>query len=316
MKKLKFVVIPEGASQTRQFTIPKVLIKIVLIGAALGVASFTYLVLDYRNLIKVKDSLKQISQENEGIKGEARLLMVNLEEVKRSLEQVHTYSHKLQELTNLQFKKMSKQTGIGPLTDTEYRVHLENNAEHSEELESAYMPLGIDYQKLTFRPIFDQMRVIKQSTTHNSIRLKQLLSRLSEKKSLLSSIPSVTPVSGWVTSGFGNRVSPFTGQIVSHKGVDLASPIGTPIRAPADGVVIFAGAKVGFGNFIMIAHGNGVVSRYGHNAQNMVRPGQKINRGEQIATVGMTGKTTGPHLHYEVLINGIYVNPKKFMLNM
>jgi len=101
-----------------------------------------------------------------------------------------------------------------------------------------------------------------------------------------------------------------------HFGIDVASPVGTPICAPADGVVIFTGAKEGFGNFIMIAHGYGIVSRYGHNAQNLVQPGQSIKRGEQIATVGMSGRTTGPHLHYEVIVDGRPANPKKFILDM
>ena len=86
--------------------------------------------------------------------------------------------------------------------------------------------------------------------------------------------------------------------------------------APADGVVIFTGAKAGFGNFIMIAHGYGVVTRYGHNHQNLVQPGQKVGRGEQIGTVGETGRATGPHLHYEVVINGKLENPQKFILDM
>jgi murein DD-endopeptidase MepM/ murein hydrolase activator NlpD len=98
-------------------------------------------------------------------------------------------------------------------------------------------------------------------------------------------------------------------------GIDVAAPVGTPIVAPADGVVIFTGAKQGFGNFIMIAHGYGVVTRYGHNHQNMVQPGQKVTRGEQIGTVGNSGRTTGPHLHYEVLVNGHNENPKKFILD-
>lgn len=89
----------------------------------------------------------------------------------------------------------------------------------------------------------------------------------------------------------------------------------TPIVAPGDGVVIFTGRKSGFGNFIMIAHGYGIISRYGHIAQSLVSPGQKVTRGQQIATVGMTGRTTGPHLHYEILANGSAINPRKFILD-
>ena len=101
-----------------------------------------------------------------------------------------------------------------------------------------------------------------------------------------------------------------------HRGIDIASSIGTPVLSPADGVVIFNGKKEGFGNFIMIAHGYGIVSRYGHNAENLVKVGQRVQRGEQIATVGMSGRTTGPHLHYEVVVDGHNTNPQKFILKM
>ncbi len=83
----------------------------------------------------------------------------------------------------------------------------------------------------------------------------------------------------------------------------------------ADGVVVFSGMKEGFGNFVMIAHGYGIVTGYGHNAQNLVITGQVIKRGEQLSTVGQTGRTTGPHLHYEIWVNGRVVDPKRFILN-
>jgi murein DD-endopeptidase MepM/ murein hydrolase activator NlpD len=169
---------------------------------------------------------------------------------------------------------------------------------------------------LVFRPVFDRLNSIGQDANNHAFELQHLLSTLSQQKALLSSIPTFSPVDGWITSGFGRRVSPFTGEKGVHQGIDIAAPIGTPILAPADGVVIFTGAKDGFGNFIMIAHGYGVVTRYGHNLQNMVQPGQKVSRGEQIATVGMTGRTTGPHCHYEIVVNGKTENPQKFILDM
>jgi murein DD-endopeptidase MepM/ murein hydrolase activator NlpD len=156
---------------------------------------------------------------------------------------------------------------------------------------------------------------VQDRSIRQTFELKRLLSTLSQKKALLASLPSISPVRGWITSDFGKRVSPFTGEVSMHKGIDIASPVGTPIYAPADGVVIYSGPKAGFGNFIMIAHyGYGAVTRYGHNSQNMVQAGQSVKRGEQIASVGISGRTTGPHVHYEVWVNGQAVNPKKFIL--
>ena len=312
MDHFKLVILSENGKMPRQIRIPKFLIKILLpFGITLIVSSFL-IINEYLELRKVKLQFNQINSENNGLKGEARLLIKNLQEVKQSLEKVQNYSIKLQELTNINYSIVSEHTGIGPLSNSEYKIKLEQDAKTQS---NTFIPLGIDLDKLSFKPAFEQLKELDQSANTNSVKLQQLLSNLSQKKSLLSAIPSVSPVNGWITSDFGERISPFTGSHGPHKGVDLASPIGTPIRAPADGVVIFSGLKEGYGNFIMIAHSSGIVSRYGHNSQNLVQPGQKILRGDQIGTVGMTGQTTGPHLHYEVLVNGVNVNPKKFILN-
>ncbi len=314
MGRLTVVFIPEGASSTRQFTIPRIVVKSLAAFGFLGTALFGYLALDYIQLREIRESYYQITAENEGLKGEARLLINNLEDVKTSLKQVQDYSTKLSEITQLKVKSVSKQTGIGPLSPEEYSVAKSQESSPTET--SSNIPLGVNMDKLVFQPVFDRLRDLGRNANQNAFELQKLLSNLSQQKSLLMSIPSLAPVNGWVTSGFGIRISPFTGQRTSHRGLDMASPVGTPIFAPADGVVIFMGSKAGFGNFIMIAHGYGVVTRYGHNAENMVQVGQTVKRGDQIATVGMSGRTTGPHLHYEVVLNGRNVDPKKFILDL
>lgn len=313
MKKLTVVIIGEKSSGAKQFNLPHFILPIALIGSLVSVSFLAYFALDYTQLRAMQASYQQIVTENEGLKGEARLLMNNLDEVRQSLRRVQDYSYKLGELTELKVQKISKQTGIGPLSPEEQDAAEQN--QYSESV-NQHFPLGIDINKLVFRSVFDRVQSIGNQANHNALNLQRLLSELSQHRSLISSVPSVKPVQGWITSGYGPRISPFTGERSYHRGIDFASPIGTPVYAPADGVVIFAGAKSGYGNFVMVAHGYGVVSRYGHNAQNMVQAGQRIKRGEQIATVGMTGRTTGPHLHYEVVVNGRNVDPKRFMLDL
>lgn len=313
MKRLTILIIPENASQTKQIKVPKFVLRFAGVLALLSTSLIGYLVLDYIELRSIRTSYKSILAENQGLKGEARLLMGNLDEVKASLKKVQDYSEKLGDLTQLKVKRFSKKTGIGPLSPEEYKYAKKDLEQGST---NKNLPLGIDMDKLVFRSVFDRIQSIGNRANHNALELQKLLSTLSQQKSLLTSIPSASPADGWITSGFGPRVSPFTGQKTMHKGIDVAAPMGTPIYAPADGVIIFSGAKSGFGNFVMIAHGYGVVSRFGHNAQNMVEPGQKVKKGEQIATVGNTGRSTGPHLHYEILVNGRYVDPKKFILDL
>ncbi|MCX6106623.1 MAG: M23 family metallopeptidase [Proteobacteria bacterium] len=316
MKRITIMIIPDGCRATRQLRIPEALVKITFGLSLVALCAAGFVFFDYLELRYFRNNFRLVASENEDLKGEARLLMQNLEEVKGALRRVQDYTGKLGELTALKVQKFTKKTGIGPLTAEEFSVAQQSTAVVATKDSSAYVPVGLNVDKLVFRPIFDRLASIGHAANNHAMELQHLLSTLSQQKNLLSSIPSVAPVDGWITSGFGTRVSPFTGERTAHAGIDIAAPVGTPIMAPADGVVIFTGAKAGFGNFIMIAHGYGVVTRYGHNHQNLVQPGQKVGRGEQIGTVGETGRATGPHLHYEVVINGKLENPQKFILDM
>jgi murein DD-endopeptidase MepM/ murein hydrolase activator NlpD len=128
-----------------------------------------------------------------------------------------------------------------------------------------------------------------------------------------ASIPNLWPVSGRITSSFGERTDPFNGEGAFHAGVDIAAPTGTPIYAPADGVVAKAGPASGYGHEVIIDHGGGISTLYGHLSSFAVVAGQIVKRGQVIGYVGDLGRSTGPHLHYEVLINNLPVNPHKYM---
>jgi len=131
---------------------------------------------------------------------------------------------------------------------------------------------------------------------------------------LLSSTPSIYPVHGLLGNGFGWRRDPFTGMRDFHQGLDLVAPIGTKVVAPADGIVTKAGPAGGFGNSVFISHGYGIITRYGHLASYNVKVGQRVKRGDVVATVGTTGRSTGPHLHYELLVHQRNVDPIKYIL--
>jgi len=136
------------------------------------------------------------------------------------------------------------------------------------------------------------------------------------KEDRIKHIPSVLPVNKKdlkrIGSGFGMRMHPIYGNLRMHTGIDLNGDIGTPIYATGDGVVESSRYNSGYGNCVVIDHGFGYKSLYGHCKDLLVRPGQKVTRGQKIATIGMTGATTGPHLHYEVLVKGVYDNPAKY----
>lgn len=120
-------------------------------------------------------------------------------------------------------------------------------------------------------------------------------------------------VGGWVSSHYGRRADPFTGDPAMHRGLDFAGPANSVILAVAAGVVTWSGPLRGYGNLIEIDHGNGWVTRYGHNASNFVRPGDYVKPGQTIALMGATGRATGTHLHFEVLYQGRHMNPARFV---
>jgi len=128
-----------------------------------------------------------------------------------------------------------------------------------------------------------------------------------------TTVPSLWPVRGQITAGFGQRMDPFSGEGAFHSGVDISVPFGTKVEATADGIVLEAGPESGYGNEILIDHGYGLTTKYGHLSRIFVVVGQELKRGQAIGAVGMTGRTTGPHLHYEVLIHDTPVNPTKYL---
>ena len=144
---------------------------------------------------------------------------------------------------------------------------------------------------------------------------RELYSFLEGKKKQLACTPSIWPARGWLTSGFGYRIDPFTGLRQMHEGLDIANRRGTPINAPADGVVYRVFNNFGFGLMVEINHGYGIVTRYGHLSKSYVKVGQRVKRGERIAAIGNSGRATGPHLHYEVRLNGVPINPQRYILN-
>lgn len=142
-----------------------------------------------------------------------------------------------------------------------------------------------------------------------------VLSSIDSRRRLVDRLPTLTPAVGTYTSAFGYRVHPISGRTKMHEGIDLSAPTGTPIRASGDGIVILAGRRNGYGNTVQIEHGFGYATLYGHCSRILVKEGDTVHRGQVIALVGSTGASTGPHLHYEVSVDGTKVAPDGFLID-
>jgi murein DD-endopeptidase MepM/ murein hydrolase activator NlpD len=138
---------------------------------------------------------------------------------------------------------------------------------------------------------------------------------LASHKERIEAMPSILPTQGWLTSNFSSaRMHPVLGFARPHEGIDVAAPTGTPIEAPAAGRVVEVGWESGYGNVVVLDHGYGIETKFAHTSKVLVRTGQRVKRGDRIALVGSTGLATGPHLHYEVHVNGRPVNPLRYVL--
>ena len=183
-----------------------------------------------------------------------------------------------------------------------------------EQRELFYMEVR-NRQKELIAQMHKDLKELRLVTVTQEDDLQNLLVYLEDKESLLAATPSIRPTDGWLTSGFGYRISAFTGKREFHKGIDIATRIGRPIVAAADGIVTYVGYKGGFGNVAVLEHGYGFSTIYGHCSKVIARVGERVARGQIIARVGSTGRSTGPHLHYEVRVRGVSVNPAKYILD-
>ena len=163
------------------------------------------------------------------------------------------------------------------------------------------------------RALDDDMNTLEDRTTQLDRSMGMIDEAWNERLQLLAATPSIRPVRGFFSHGYGWRKDPFTGEREFHQGVDIVANKGTPIRATADGVVTRATRYMGYGKMVHISHSYGMATRYAHMSEILVRPGQKVKRGDVIGKVGSTGRSTGPHLHYEVFRSGRREDPRKYL---
>jgi murein DD-endopeptidase MepM/ murein hydrolase activator NlpD len=157
------------------------------------------------------------------------------------------------------------------------------------------------------------MDALMRSAKAREKSFNEIRQYVDKKRSLLASKPTAWPVHGWISSIFGARVSPLSGEQGFHTGVDIANDFGTPVRSTADGCVAYAGWEGGYGKLVVVQHGHGYASYYGHLSEIKAKMGQMVRRGTVLGLMGQTGDATGPHVHYEIRVYGSAVDPKKYM---
>jgi murein DD-endopeptidase MepM/ murein hydrolase activator NlpD len=290
----------QKTSKTRHLRIHKKRFKIALYLLAFGLLSTVFFFCDYIQVRKKSFELSQLRQETRDQRSQLHFFSSKIEDLERQLSKLKDFDKRIRIIANLEKgQETTSFMGMGGESSSDIREKLK--AEKDEK--------GLIQQMKT------DMERLKSEAVSREESLSELEKLLSTKKEMLVHTPSIWPVQGWVTSGFGFRSNPFTGLNQMHEGLDISNRVGTPVIAPADGIITDTGQDYSHGNVIVISHGFGMTSRYNHLNKFFVKPGQKVKRGDKIAEIGMTGKSTGPHLHYEVRVNGIPVNPVRYILN-
>jgi murein DD-endopeptidase MepM/ murein hydrolase activator NlpD len=244
-----------------------------------------------------------LRDENLTLRTQLKSIRERMEHIGATLERVERFDQKLRAVTLL--SDPQRNLALGPTAG-------EPGVTPAPSAETEFTRPGLASE--TPRNLASKLDKLSDSATRQEKSLQELQSYFLDQKSRLASTPSVWPARGWVTSDFGQRLDPYTAERVMHEGLDIAAPHGKEVVAPSDGTVIFAGLEGGYGNVLVIDHGYGVKTRFGHLSKLEVKTGDRVKRGQLVGAVGNTGRSTGPHLHYEVRVNGIPENPRKFIL--
>jgi len=288
------------SSKTRHLRIHKKTFKIVLYLLAFALLSTTFFFCDYIQVKKKAFELGRLREETQTQKFQIHFFSARIEDLEKQLSKLKDFDKRIRVIANLERgQETSPFMGMGGPSPSDIREKL--RIEKDEK--------GLIQQMRS-----DVERLQSEAVTREE-SFSELEKLLLTKKDMLTHTPSIWPLMGWVTSGFGFRTNPFTGLTQMHEGIDISNRIGSLVVAPSDGIVSDIGDDWVYGKILVISHGFETNTRYGHLNKVLVKVGQQVKRGDKIAEVGMTGKTTGPHLHYEVRVNGIPANPMRYVLN-
>jgi murein DD-endopeptidase MepM/ murein hydrolase activator NlpD len=306
-KRIKIWFHSTNGSRIREISVYKPALFFFLLIFIGGIGALSWAGYDYYQLRRTAFDTRVLTRtiivrENEikQLRSQIQTFAQNIDHLKTQLKGLSQLEEKVRLIADI--KKSGGSSGligIGGIPDNELDRDIPLESRHSKLI----------------REMHTQMKQTTLAAKRQKLNFTDLISQLEKKKNLLAATPSIRPVEGWITSGFGYRKSPFTGKKAFHSGLDISNREGTKVIATADGKISYAARKMYFGNLVIIDHGYGKVTKYGHLKKILVKPGQRVKRGEVIALLGNTGQSTGPHVHYEVRINGVPVNPMKYILN-
>lgn len=287
------------AASVRRIVIPRPRLRKILWGAGAIAVLIPLLSIDYIRLRSMASEHDRLREEASLQREEIEAYASHMERISDQLVRVGRLDRKLRVMTDLEPEAPLPLPGIGGVD--------------GDGLE----PIAV--AALTRRgrrlAMTEGLKELQEAATLHEKRLEELVGHLQDKTARLAATPSIAPAKGWITSAFGYRTSPFTGRREFHRGLDIAARKGTPVVSPAEGRVRQVKDHRTLGKAVIVRHGYGVETIYGHLSEVRVKPGETVSRGQTIALMGNTGRSTGPHVHYQVQVNGVPVDPRNYILD-
>ncbi|MDI6741300.1 MAG: M23 family metallopeptidase [Smithella sp.] len=289
------MIIPNRKSGVKKISVPKVIIRNILIAFIAVVLVTLFVVYDYASIKRDRTELARLRTKTVEQSQQLRDLGMKIDKFSDRMEDLRQFDKKIRVLAYETSSGKKLPLGVGG-ADSENRI---------QDL------LEKDHDQIV-RGMRDNLQQLNEEATEREKSFHELLAFLQEQKSILAATPSLWPVKGWVTSEFGKRQSPFRSGKEFHNGIDISTRYGKEIIAPADGLVFRTGYHPQEGNYVRIEHGHGFSTAFLHLSKIAVKQGARVKKGEVIAYLGDSGRSTGPHLHYSVYVNNIAVNPRRY----
>ena len=311
------LIVPEKTSKVRKIIVPTWLVRGGSVALAFLILISIVMIFDYGYVMSQIGENRQLKLENRRLRQQVQVFQNKMTTIENTMDRMKSFASRLKVIMHSEDRPPVINTV--PLPDANSSI-----PSPEKDLQSQNTPHSLTTPEVTLDPekieLQKEYALLDQkisSLTREALHTEELLQDeyeiLYDKRSFLSALPTRQPAAGYFTSGFGIRTSPYGDRVKMHEGVDIANRLGTPVRAPADGKVTFANSKSGYGLTLIVNHGYGMETWYGHLKRFLVAPGDKVKRGDKIALLGNSGRSTGPHVHYEIRVHGYPVDPLSYI---
>ncbi len=290
--------LPSNPSKVKKLILSEFLIKSLAISVTILLLASSVIFLDYVNVKKKEVDLTGLKEQTKIQNVQLQTFADKINDMEAELARLRSLDTKIRVMTNTKTEEPAVKSG---------RISLGGRGGPEPT-----PPLSFDRETL-LKDMLEKLDRLNIEAKEQEKSMHLLHASIRDRESLLAATPSLWPVRGYISSRFGDRESPFDSSNEFHEGIDISAPLGSVVAATAEGLVKYANRNGDLGNAVIIDHGYGIVSRYGHLSEISVHIGQKVMAGQKIGEVGSTGRSTGPHLHYEVVVNGYKVNPIKYL---